>query len=196
CQLAEDVRLFANVTLYPQTRIGARVRIHSGAVIGADGYGYVFDAGAHHKVPQVGYVIIHEDVEVGANVTIDRGTLEPTVIGKGTKIDNLVQIAHNVIVGEHCLLVAQVGIAGSTRLGNFVTLAGQVGLAGHLKLGDRVTVAAKSGVMNDIGDGEKWMGIPARPDRQMKRQLIAAQQLPDLLRRVQALERRLAEIDK
>jgi len=159
-------------------------------VIGADGFGYVFDEGVHRKVPQVGSTVISDDVEIGANVTIDRGALGPTIIGKGTKIDNLVQIAHNVVIGEHCLVVSQVGIAGSTRLGSYVTLAGQVGLTGHLKIGDRVTVAGQSGVMHDIKDGEKWFGSPAQPDRQMKRQLIALQQLPDLLRRINELEKR------
>lgn len=194
CQVAEGAHLFPNVILYPRTQIGRRVRIHAGTVIGSDGFGYVFDQGEHRKVPQAGNVIIHDDVEIGANVTIDRGTLGPTVIGKGSKIDNLVMIGHNVILGENCLLIAQVGVAGSTKLGNFVILAGQVGLAGHLKIGDRVTVAAQSGVMNDIGEGEKWMGSPARPDRQMKRQLVASHQLPDFIRRVQELERRVAEL--
>ncbi len=192
CAVGEDARLFPNVTLYLRTQVGKRVRIHAGSVIGADGFGYVFDEGVHRKVPQVGSTIIGDDVEIGANVTIDRGALGATIIGKGTKIDNLVMIAHNVVVGEHCVLVSQAGIAGSTRLGNFVTLAGQVGLAGHLKIGDRVTVAAKSGVMHDIKDGEKWLGIPAQPDRQMKRQMIALQQLPDLLRRINQLERQIA----
>jgi UDP-3-O-[3-hydroxymyristoyl] glucosamine N-acyltransferase len=132
--------------------------------------------------------VIQDDVEIGANVTIDRGALGPTTIGRGTKIDNLVQIAHNVAIGDHSLIVAQAGIAGSTKLGNYVTLAGQVGLAGHLKIGNKAIVAAQSGVMHDIKDGEKWFGTPAQPDRQMKRQLLAAQQLPDLLRRVTRLE--------
>ena len=192
CVLGEATRLFPGVVLYPKTQVGQRVRIHAGAVIGADGFGYVFDAGVHLKVPQVGSVTIHDDVEIGANVTIDRGALGPTVIGKGTKIDNLVQIAHNVVIGEHCIVVAQAGVAGSTKLGNYVTLAGQVGLAGHLKIGDRVTVAAQSGVMHDIGPDEKWFGSPARPDRQMKRQLLAVQQLPQLLRRVREIEEKLA----
>src|SRR5205814_9637740 len=133
---------------------GNRVAIHSGTVVGSDGFGYVLEGGTHRKVPQVGQVQIHDDVEIGANVAIDRGALGSTLIGKGTKIDNLVQIAHNVVIGEHCIVVAQVGIAGSTKLGNYVTLAGQVGLAGHLKIGNQVTVAAQSGVMNDIPDGE------------------------------------------
>lgn len=191
CQLGQDVVLFPNVTIYPGSEIGDRVRIHSGTVVGSDGFGYVFDNGIHRKVPQIGNVIIREDVEIGANVTIDRGALGPTVIGKGTKVDNLVQIAHNVVIGEHCLVISQVGIAGSTRLGNYVILAGQAGLAGHLKIGNRVSVAAQSGVMNHIPDGEKWLGSPAQPDRQTKRQYIAIQRLPELLRRVQDLEKKL-----
>jgi UDP-3-O-[3-hydroxymyristoyl] glucosamine N-acyltransferase len=190
-RLGDEVRLFPNVTLYAETQIGNRVRVHSGTVIGSDGFGYVFDAGVHRKVPQIGNVIIHDDVEIGANVTIDRGALGPTVIGKGTKIDNLVQVAHNVVIGEHCLLVSQVGIAGSTKLGNYVILAGQAGLAGHLKLGDRVTVGAQSGVMTDIPAGEKWLYTPAQPDRLVKRQILAVQKLPDLLRRVSDLEKKV-----
>jgi len=191
CQLGEDANLFPNVTLYPNTEIGKRVRIHSGTVVGSDGFGYVLDNGIHRKVPQIGNVIICDDVEIGANVTIDRGALGPTVIGKGTKIDNLVQIAHNVTIGEHCIVVAQAGIAGSTKLGSYVILGGQVGLAGHLKIGNRVSIAAQSGVMNNIPDGEKWIWTPAQPDRQAKRQMIALQQLPELFRRVKALEKQL-----
>jgi len=192
CVVGADCLLFPHVTLYARTVLGNRVRIHAGSAIGADGFGYVQDGGVHRKVPQVGHVLIRDDVEIGANVTVDRGALGPTVIGQGTKIDNLVQIAHNVNIGEHCLVVAQVGVSGSTRLGNYVVLAGQVGVAGHLKLGHRVAVAAQSGVMNNIPDGEKWFGSPARPDRQTKRQLIALQQLPELLRRVAELERQVA----
>jgi UDP-3-O-[3-hydroxymyristoyl] glucosamine N-acyltransferase len=191
--LGEDTKLFPNVVLYARTQVGRRVRIHAGTVIGSDGFGYVFDSGVHQKVLQVGHVIIGDDVEIGANVAVDRGAIGPTIISKGTKIDNLTQIAHNVQLGEHCILCGQVGISGSTKVGNYSVLAGQVGLAGHLKLGNQVTVAAQSGVMHDIPDGEKWFGSPAMPDRQMKRQLLAAQQLPELLRRVKELERQLAE---
>jgi len=190
-KLGEDVNLFPNVTLYPRTEIGNRVRIHAGTVIGSDGFGYVLDSGIHRKVPQIGNVIIGDDVEIGANVTIDRGALGSTVIGKGTKIDNLVQIAHNVEIGEHCIVIAQVGISGSTKLGKYVILAGQVGLAGHLKIGNQVTIAAQSGVMNDIPDGEKWFGYPAQPDKDIKRQIIAQRKLPDLLKRVAELEKKL-----
>jgi UDP-3-O-[3-hydroxymyristoyl] glucosamine N-acyltransferase len=191
CKLGEDVVLFPNVTIYQGTEIANRVRIHSGSVIGADGFGYVLDAGVHLKVPQIGNVILRDDVEVGANVTIDRGALGPTIVGKGTKIDNLVQIAHNVTIGEHCLVVSQSGISGSTKLGNYVVLAGQVGLAGHLKIGNRVSIAAQSGVMHNVPDGEKWFGYPAQPDRQTKRQIIALQHLPELHKRVAELEKKL-----
>jgi UDP-3-O-[3-hydroxymyristoyl] glucosamine N-acyltransferase len=188
-KLGEDVNIFPNVTIYPRTEIGHRVRIHAGTVIGSDGYGYVLDGGFHRKVPQIGNVIIGDDVEIGSNVSVDRGALGATVIGKGTKIDNLVQIAHNVEIGEHCLIVSQVGIAGSAKLGSYVVLAGQVGVGGHLKLGNQVTVGAQSGVMTDIPDGGKWLGVPAQPDKQFKRQVIAIQRLPDLLKRIAEFER-------
>jgi len=194
--LAGDVYLFPNVTIYHGCQIGERVRIHAGTVVGSDGFGYVFDQGQHRKVPQVGVVILGDDVELGANVTIDRGALSPTIIGKGTKIDNLVQIGHNVVVGEHCIIISQTGIAGSTKLGNYVTVAGQVGIAGHLKVGDRTTIVAQSGVMHDIPAGEKWMGSPAQPDKQTKRQMLATQQLPELIRRVRDLEKRLEDSSK
>lgn len=190
-QIGDDVNLFPNVTIYPRAQIENRVRIHANSVIGSDGFGYVLDNGVHRKVPQIGNVVIGDDVEIGAGVTIDRGALGPTVIGKGVKIDNLVQIAHNVEIGEGSLIVAQAGIAGSSKLGNYVVLAGQVGIAGHLKIGNQVTVAGQSGVMNDIPDGGKWLGTPAQPDRQTKRQVIAIQFLPELLKRVAALEKKL-----
>jgi UDP-3-O-[3-hydroxymyristoyl] glucosamine N-acyltransferase len=136
-------------------------------------------------------VLIGDDVEIGAGVTVDRGALGPTTIGKGTKIDNLVQIAHNVEIGEGSLIVAQVGISGSSKLGKYVVLAGQVGIAGHLKIGNQVTIGAKAGVMHNIPDGEKWLGIPAQPDKQSKRQMIAIQLLPDFIKRVAALEKKL-----
>ena len=141
---------------------------------------------------QIGNVIIQDDVEIGANVAIDRAALGSTVIGRGTKIDNLVQIGHNVLLGEHCILCGQVGLAGSTKVGNYVTMAGQAGLAGHLTIGSKVTIGAQSGVMHDIPDGQTWLGAPAQPDRQMKRVLLSLQRLPDLLRRVSELEKQLA----
>jgi UDP-3-O-[3-hydroxymyristoyl] glucosamine N-acyltransferase len=189
--IGEETRLFPQVTLYPRTELGRRVRIHAGAVIGSDGYGYAQDQGVHRKVPQIGQTIIGDDVEIGANTTVDRGALGATRIGRGSKIDNLVQIAHNVVIGEHCLVIAQTGIAGSTQLGDYVILAGQVGLAGHLKIGSQATVAAQSGVGRDIPAGEKWWGSPAQPALRTKRQIIAATQLPELLKRVAVIEEKL-----
>ena len=193
-QLGEDVRLFPNAVIYARTQVGQRVRIHAGAVIGADGFGYVMDAGRHRKVLQIGNVILHDDVEVGANACIDRAALGSTVIGRGTKIDNLVQIAHNVVMGEGCLIVSQVGIAGSTTLGNYVVLAGQVGLADHLKLGNQVTVAAQSGVMKNIPDGETWMGYPATPAREAQRNYLLVRRLADLQKRLIQLEKKIADL--
>ena len=189
--VGDDSKLFSNVTVYARTHIGQRVRIHANSVIGADGFGYVFDAGVHRKVMQVGDVKIGDDVEIGAGVTIDRGALGSTIIGKGTKIDNLVQVAHNVHIGEHCILCAQVGIAGSAKIGNYVVMAGQVGVAGHLKIGNQVTIGSKSGVMHNIPDGESWLGIPALPDKQTKRVVLALQRLPDLLKKVAMWEKKL-----
>ncbi len=191
----EDTIIYPNVTLYPKVKIGKRVRIHSGTVIGSDGFGYAFDGAKYIKILQIGDVVIEDDVELGANVTVDRGALGSTIIKKGTKVDNLVQIAHNVEIGENCILVAQVGIAGSSHLGNYVTLAGQVGIAGHLTIGDGAVLMAKSGLMHNVPSGEKWMGIPAQPDRQMKRIFICMQQLPEMLRKVAELEEKIKKLE-
>jgi UDP-3-O-[3-hydroxymyristoyl] glucosamine N-acyltransferase len=194
CQLGDDVCLFPNVVLYARTQVGHRVAIHAGTVIGSDGYGYVFDQGRHLKMPQVGSVIIHDDVEIGANTCIDRGALGPTVIGAGTKIDNLVHVAHNVAIGQHCLIMGQVGFAGSTRLGDYCVIASQTGIADHLTLGRQVTVGGKSGVMRDIADKETVMGFPAVPQNQAKRQWIAIQKLPEMMSRMRELEKQVAEL--
>jgi UDP-3-O-[3-hydroxymyristoyl] glucosamine N-acyltransferase len=194
CQIGDDACLFPNVVIYAQCQIGHSVSIHAGTVIGSDGYGYVFDEGRHRKMLQVGNVIIHDDVEIGANAAIDRGALGPTVIGQGTKIDNLVHVAHNVVIGRHCLVMGQVGFAGSTQLGDYCVIASQSGIAGHLKLGHQATVGAKSGVMRDIPDKGTVLGIPAAPDKQAKRQMIALTQLPELIRRTRELEKEVAEL--
>jgi len=193
-QIGEDTCLFPNVIVYPKTQIGSRVSIHAGTVIGSDGYAYAFDEGHHRKVLQVGRVVIHDDVEIGANSAIDRGALGDTVIGQGTKIDNLVHVAHNVALGRHCLIMGQVGFAGSTQLGDYCVVASQSGIAGHLKLGKQVTVGAKSGVMRDVPDGGTVLGMPAAPDKQAKRQMIAVSQLPELIRRTRELEKQVAEL--
>jgi UDP-3-O-[3-hydroxymyristoyl] glucosamine N-acyltransferase len=191
CQLGDDVCLFPNVVLYRKTQLGHRVTIHAGSVIGSDGFGYVFDEGRQRKVLQLGQVIIQDDVEIGANAAIDRGTLGPTIIGEGTKIDNLVHIAHNVTIGKHCLIMGQVGFAGSTIIGDYTLIASQSGIADHLKIGKQVVIGAKSGVMRDLPDGSRVLGIPAVPDRQAKRQIIAAQQLPDLVKRFRDMEKQI-----
>lgn len=193
-QIGDDVCLFPNVVIYARCQIGHRVSIHAGTVIGSDGYGYVFDEGRHRKMLQVGHVIIHDDVEIGANAAIDRGALGATVIGQGTKIDNLVHVAHNVTIGRHCLVMGQVGFAGSTRLGDYCVIASQSGIAGHLTLGHQATVGAKSGVMRDIPDKGTVLGIPAAPDKQTKRQWIGLQQLPDMIRRMRELEKQVAQL--
>jgi UDP-3-O-[3-hydroxymyristoyl] glucosamine N-acyltransferase len=169
--------VYPQVSIYHGTRIGNRCIIHSGAVIGSDGYGFATHGGRHHKIPQIGTVRIDDDVEIGAGTTIDRGALGETVIGEGTKIDNLVQIGHNVRVGKHCFLVSQVGIAGSTELGDYVAVAGQSGLAGHLTIGDRVQVGAKSAVLADVPAGTKVMGSPAIPFREFARREVALKRL-------------------
>src|SRR4051794_14413508 len=154
---------FPNVVLYRKTQVGRRVVIHAGTVIGSDGFGYVLDEGRHRKVLQLGNVIIGDDVEIGANAAIDRGTMGPTTIGEGTKIDNLVHIAHNVTIGRHCLIAGQCGLAGSVTLGDRVMLGGQVGIADHLTIGDGAMIGAKSGIMSNVPAGEKWFGYPALP---------------------------------
>jgi len=168
--LGDDSIVYPNVVIYDGTRIGHRCVIHAGVVIGSDGYGFAMHEGKHHKIPQIGIVRIEDDVEIGAGTTIDRAALGETVIGEGTKIDNLVQIGHNVKIGKHCLLVSQVGIAGSTELGDHVFVAGQSGFSGHLKIGHRVQVAAKSAVLADVPDDTKVMGSPAMPFKEFARQ--------------------------
>jgi UDP-3-O-[3-hydroxymyristoyl] glucosamine N-acyltransferase len=175
--IGDGTILYPHVSVYFASRIGRRCILHSGVVVGSDGYGFVTNAGRHQKIPQVGIVRIEDDVEIGAGSTIDRATLGETVIGEGTKIDNLVQVGHNVKVGKHCFLVAQVGIAGSTEIGDYVAVAGQSGFAGHLKIGNRVQVAAKSAVLHDVADGEKVMGIPAVPFREFARREGALRRL-------------------
>lgn len=194
CQVGDDVCLFPNVVLYRRTQLGHRVTIHAGTVIGSDGFGYVLDGGSHRKVLQLGHVIIQDDVEIGANSAIDRGTFGPTVIGQGTKIDNLVHIAHNVTIGRHCIIMGQVGFAGSTRLGDYVVVASQSGIADHLTLGHQVIVGAKSGVMRDVPDRGRVLGTPAAPDREAKRQMIALQHLPDLLHKVRDLQQQVEQL--
>ncbi|HEX5438221.1 MAG TPA: UDP-3-O-(3-hydroxymyristoyl)glucosamine N-acyltransferase [Gemmatimonadaceae bacterium] len=185
--------LSASVTLSPGTRLGQRVRVYSGARLGGDGFGYVLRDGAHAKLPHVGQCLIGDDVDIGANTTIDRGSIDDTVIGAGTKIDNLVHIAHNVRIGRNCLLMAQVGIAGSVHIGDGCLLAGQVGVSGHHTIGDGARLSAQAGVFGDIPAGETWSGYPARPHREMLRAHAALFRLASMMKRIEQLLTRAAE---
>ncbi|NDY42784.1 UDP-3-O-(3-hydroxymyristoyl)glucosamine N-acyltransferase [Dissulfurirhabdus thermomarina] len=195
-EIGEETELFPNVVIYPGCRVGARVRIHAGAVIGADGFGYAQEEGRHVKIPQVGIVVIEDDVEIGANTTIDRAAFGETVIGRGTKIDNLVQVGHNVRIGPDCIIVAQVGISGSCRLGRGVMLGGQAGLSGHITLGDGVRVVAQSGLLQPVPAGETVAGTPAVRHRLWLRISQALRRLPDLAREVRDLARRLEALEQ
>jgi UDP-3-O-[3-hydroxymyristoyl] glucosamine N-acyltransferase len=182
--------IYPNATIRERTRIGARVIIHSGAVIGADGFGFEFVEKRHEKIPQLGIVQIDDDVEIGANTTIDRARFGRTWIQEGVKIDNLVQVAHNVVIGRHSIIAAQTGISGSTRVGEYVTMAGQVGIVGHVTIGDRTVLAAQSGVSKDIPGGV-WFGYPAAPLPEAKRQVAWVRRLGKLFDRVKAIEKKL-----
>lgn len=193
--IGDDVLLHPNVTVVARCVLGNRVIIHPGAVIGSDGFGYATDeAGRHVKRPHVGIVQIDDDVEIGANAAIDRGTFGKTWIKTGAKIDNLVQLGHNVVIGEHSFLVAQVGIAGSTKTGNHVVMGGQVGLAGHLDIGNGVMIAAKSGVHDDQPDGAIIAGIPALPHKRWLRASGAVAKLPEMVKELRELRRQVAEL--
>ena len=182
CVLGDGCELFPGVVLYRRTRLGQRVRIHGNAVLGSDGYGYVLVAGRHEKIPQTGWVELGDDVELGACTTVDRGVLGPTRIQAGTKVDNQCQIAHNVQIGQHCLIVSQTGISGSTSLGDYVTLAGKVGTAGHIHIGSHTTVSGNSMLANDIPEGSFVSGYLARPHRQWLECQAALNRLPEILK--------------
>lgn len=194
--VGDDSELKPRVVLYPGTRVGARCLIHAGVVLGADGFGFATTSEKHHKVPQLGRVVIEDEVEIGANTTIDRGTLGETGVGEGSKIDNLVMIAHGVRVGAGSLLAAQTGIAGSTRLGLRTVWAGQSGAAGHLEIADGTVVAAKSAVLQSVEKGAFLAGIPAVDHRQWKRAQAVARKLPELQRELRALRARLESLER
>ncbi len=187
--LGENCLIYPNVTIRERAQIGHRVIIHSGAVIGSDGYGFETVDGRHQKIPQIGIVQLDDDVEIGANTTIDRARFGRTWIGEGTKIDNLVQIAHNVVIGKHCLIIAQAGISGSTHLGNYVIVAGGAGIVGHVRIGDQAIIGAKAGISKSIPAGTKWMGYYAEPARDMAEKMAYLSRLPKLFARVKALEK-------
>jgi UDP-3-O-[3-hydroxymyristoyl] glucosamine N-acyltransferase len=191
CKLGDDVTLFANAVLYDGMLLGDRVIIHANAVIGADGFGYRLQDGKHVKVPQLGRVEIGDDVEVGACTTIDRGTFEATRIGDGTKIDNLVQVAHNCQIGQHNLFVSQMGIAGSSSTGDYVVVAGQVGITDHVHIGAGATIGARAGVTKEVPAGQRMLGAPATPEREQKRILMSLQRLPELGKELRRIKQHL-----
>lgn len=194
--IGKNVEIGDNTIIYPGTKIyhgckiGSRCIIHAGAVIGADGFGFApLPDGSYHKIPQIGIVTIEDDVEIGANTTIDRATMGTTTIGRGTKLDNLIQAAHNSSVGKHTVIAAQTGIAGSTKIGDHCMIGGQVGFAGHITVGDRVEIGAQSGIPNNVADGARLMGYPAVEGREFARQAVYIKRLADLFARVGRLEK-------
>lgn len=194
-RVGSNTLIYANVSIRERVTIGNNVIIHSGAVIGSDGFGFATIEGIHHKIPQVGTVEIQDDVEIGANVAIDRARFEKTVIARGTKIDNLVQIAHNVVIGENSIIVAQAGISGSAVIGKGVTLAGQAGLVGHITVGDHSVVAAQAGVTKSIPPDTVVSGYPAKPHETAKRVNACIQNLPRLYKTIDALKKRIEELE-
>lgn len=192
--IGDDCLLYPGVTIYDRCVLGNRVTLHAGTVIGQDGFGYATHKGEHHKIPQVGNAVVEDDVEMGANCSVDRATIGSTVIGKGTKFSNSVVIGHGSKVGRHNLYVGHVGLAGSVETGDYVVMGGRVGIAGHLKIGHQVQIAATSGVMSDIPDKGTWGGTPAMPLNEAKRIHLSTTRLPDLIARVKHLEREVEKL--
>ena len=194
-EIGDDSIIYPHVVLRDGVRLGRRVIVHAGAVLGADGFGYIVDGGVRRKIPQVGGVVVEDDVEIGANTTIDRATLGTTLVRRGSKIDNLVQVAHNVEIGEDVVIAAQSGIAGSSRVGKRVVLGGQAGIADHVTIGDDAMLAAQTGVAQDVPGGARLAGTWGRPAFQARRIWIAEAELPDMVARLKKLERRIAELE-
>ncbi len=194
--IGEDSILYSNVSIYPGAVVGKRVILHSGVVVGSDGFGYVKEGKKNVKIPQVGRVEIEDDVELGANTTVDRAALGKTIIRRGTKIDNLVQVAHNVVIGEDSILCAQVGISGSTKIGSNVTLAGQVGVVDHVEIGDNVIVGAQAGVTHDLPANQGYVGSPALPHREFLRAITVFPKLPEIRKALIEIEKRLKGIEE
>lgn len=193
-KIGDECILYPSVTVRENCTIGNRVIIHNGGVIGSDGFGFAPHGGKYHKIPQVGRVVIEDDVEIGANTSIDRATMGETIIKKGVKLDNLIQIAHNCVIDENTVIAAQTGISGSTSVGKNVVMAGQVGLVGHIRIGDGAQLGAQSGVTNSIPDGGVYFGYPARPAMHAKRIEAVVNNLPELLKRIKRLEKEIAQL--
>lgn len=193
--IGDDTTIHANAVIRERCRVGKRCVIQPGAVIGSDGFGYAPDGSSYYPIPQIGIVVLEDDVEIGANSCIDRAALEVTLVKRGTKLDNLVQVAHNCQIGEDCMIVSQVGISGSTKVGNHVTLAGQVGVAGHLTIGDNVIVGAQSGIPGSLAANAGYSGTPAIPHKEWLKSMAVIPKLPDLRKTVASLEKRIAELE-
>lgn len=193
--IGSDTLIHANAVIREHCRIGSRCVIQPGAVIGSDGFGYAPDGQGYYPIPQIGIVVLEDDVEIGANTCIDRAALEVTLIRRGTKLDNLVQVAHNCQIGQDCMIVSQVGISGSTRIGNHVTLAGQVGIAGHLTIGDNVMIGAQSGVPGSLPANAGYSGSPVMPHKEWLKAMAIVPRLPELRKTIAALEKRLSELE-
>ncbi len=195
-QIGNDTVIYPQVSIRQEVIIGNRVIIHNGTVIGSDGFGYETLNGIHHKIPQLGTVVIEDDVEIGASVTIDRARFDKTLIGRGAKIDNLVQIAHNVVIGPNSIIIAQTGISGSVTVGKNVILAGQVGVAGHISIGDNTIAAAQSGISKDLPPDSRVMGSPARPFGLTKRIQAVIKRLPELFKKILDLDKKIENLEK
>ena len=193
--IGDDCTIHANAVVRERCRLGNRCILQPGAVIGSDGFGYAPDGSGYYRIPQIGVVVLEDDVEIGANCCIDRAAIEVTRIGRGTKLDNLVQIAHNCQIGEDCMIVSQVGISGSTKIGNHVTLAGQVGVAGHLTIGDNVLVGAQSGVPSSLAANAAYSGTPTMPHKEWLKSAMIVPRLPEMKKAVSSLEKRVAELE-
>ena len=194
--IGEDSILYSNVSIYPGAAIGKRVILHSGVVVGSDGFGYVKEGKKNVRIPQIGKVEIEDDVEIGANTTVDRATFGKTILRRGVKIDNLVQVAHNVVIGEDSILCAQVGISGSTKIGSNVTLAGQVGVVDHVEIGDNVMVGAQAGVTHRLPPNQGYVGSPALPHREFLRVNAVFSKLPEMRKRLIEIEKRFRKIEE
>lgn len=195
-KIGKNCLIYPHVSIRERVRIGSRVIIHSGAVIGSDGFGFAMVRGLAEKIPQIGTVIVEDDVEIGANTTIDRARVDKTIIGKGTKIDNLVQIAHNVVIGANCVIVAQAGISGSTALGKDVILAGQAGIVGHIHIGEGAVIAAQAGVTKSVPAHTKVSGYPAKPHTEAKRVNACLQRLPQAYKKIKELEEKIRKLEE
>ena len=194
--IGDDVTIYANVSIYPGSKIGNKVIVHSGSVIGSDGFGFMPEDDGYEKVPHIGSVVVEDDVEIGANTCIDRGTIDATIIHKGVKLDNLIHIAHNAEIGANTVMSAQVGIAGSTKIGEWCMFGGQVGVAGHITIGDRVLLGAQSGVPASLKDGQRLIGTPPMEKMLFFKSHSALKQLPEILKEMNKMKKRIDELEK